>query len=213
MRLMQRPDQPKHSFCRLPIQIPGRLIGQQNLRLCHQSTCKRHPLLLPTAQLAGPMQRSIPEPDFTQPLLGFGQCLAARKAARQQRHSDIFDGRKLRHQVVELPYVSHVSIAKLCGLPVRQASKSDATNPNLARRRLIECRQQMQQGTLARTRLTDNRNHLPLRDGKTQPGKQLELAMPKASARISLAKAFGMDCCAIHGAVALQERLPGDSRR
>ena len=162
MILMQPLNQPKDRLRCLPIQIPRRLIRQQNLRLRHQRPRQAHPLLLPAAQLARPML--LPRSASPTSLQPDPRPLHRRRPAyppSQQRHRHILHRRKLRQQIVKLPHIPHIADSETpppaCAV---NALNRLLPTPHLARRRLIQRRQQMQQGTLARAALPHNRHHL-----------------------------------------------------
>ena len=95
---------------------------------------------------------------------------------RQQRHRHILQRRKLRQQIVKLPHIPNLPIAKLRRLPRPSTRSAAPPHPNLARRRPVQRRQQMQQRTLPRAALPHNRDHLARRHREVQPAKQHHLA-------------------------------------
>ena len=193
MRFVQPLNQRKHSLGGLPIEITRRFIRQQYLRLGHQCSGQRHPLLLPTAQLPRAMQRTIRQPDLAQPFLSLRNSGSPPHPTSQQRHGDILFRRKLRHEVVELPHITHLRIAKRRGLSARKHTELPISNPHLTRCRSVQGRQQMQQGALTRAALSYNRDHLACGHSEVKRSKELQLAMPQSLAGICLAQSFHSD--------------------
>ena len=62
---MQILQQLRHNRLIRRIQIPRRLIRQQNRRIINQRPCNANPLLLPTRQLTRQMRNAIPNPTFS----------------------------------------------------------------------------------------------------------------------------------------------------
>ena len=181
MRPMQPLNQPEHRLRRPVIQIPRRLVRQQNLRLRHQSPRQANPLLLPAAQLTRPVRSPIRQPHLAQPEPRLLQRRRPPHSPRQQRHRHILQSRKLRQQIMKLPNIPHIPIPVLRGLPRRKRTQPVFPAPNLTRRRSIQRRQQMQQSTFSRPTLPHNRDHLPRMHLQIQPSKQLQRPTPRAT--------------------------------
>ena len=102
------------------VQVAGWLVCEQKARVVYKCASKGDTLLLATGKLAGPMVCPILKADFREPFCRHSEGLMFLLSARQQRHRDIFQCVKLRQQIVELPYVSNLSVAKGCSLASRQ---------------------------------------------------------------------------------------------
>jgi len=68
---VQSRDQFKNQFPGAPIEVAGRLIRQQHLRLGDEGPRQRQPLLLASGKLARTMMSAFLEPDLAQPPRGF----------------------------------------------------------------------------------------------------------------------------------------------
>jgi hypothetical protein len=64
---MQSRNQFENRFRRLSVEIPGRLIGQQQLRTGNERSGQSHPLLLAARKLSRAVMRALLQPDLTQP--------------------------------------------------------------------------------------------------------------------------------------------------
>ena len=67
MLAMQPRDQFKNQFSCAPVEIAGRLIRQQDLRLGDERPCKRQSLLLASGKLARTMMPACFQSYFAQP--------------------------------------------------------------------------------------------------------------------------------------------------
>ena len=116
--------------------------------------------------------------DFRKPLCRHSQSLLFRFAAREQRHSHVFQSAELRQQIVELPDVSNLPVAKGRSLARRQfgyIGRGAVYRPGGGH---IKSTKNVQKCALSRTGLTDDRNHLTgidfeaegLKEGKVAAG-------------------------------------------
>ena len=71
---VQASDQFKNQFTGAPVEIAGRLIGQQDLRLGDERPCQRQPLLLASGKFALTMVPAGFQSHFTQPSRSFLFC-------------------------------------------------------------------------------------------------------------------------------------------
>jgi len=122
-------EQIEHPLSRCFIQIAGWFIGQKQPWIVNQGSRQRHTLLFTARKFAGAMvcpilQTNLPEPICSHrerlllppPRGGFTFRSSLLFAACQQRHGHVFQRRKLRQQVMKLPHVADLPIAKGCGL-------------------------------------------------------------------------------------------------
>lgn len=112
MTRVQPFEQADHGFGRAVIEVSGRLVSQQQAWLRDQCPRKRNALLFPAGKFSGKMVRSCLQTYLAQKLSCFGKCFRSGFVTRQQRHGSILQGRKFRQQVVQLPNIANLAIAK-----------------------------------------------------------------------------------------------------
>ncbi len=112
---MQPGNQFKNRVRGSAIEVPRGLIRQQQLRLGDERPGQRHSLLLPAGKFSRPVMRALLQSHLAQPPRSFLLCLLPGQTPQQKRHGHIFQCRKLRQQVVELPDEADFAIAKLSG--------------------------------------------------------------------------------------------------
>ena len=123
MIAMQACNQLEHRVGGVAVQVPSRFIGQQKLRLSDERAGQRRPLLLSAGKLSRPVMRPLRQPNFLQPRGCFFFRLRLRSPSHQQRHGHIFQRRKLRQQIMELPNKSNFAIAKIRCCVFRQRTQ------------------------------------------------------------------------------------------
>ncbi len=64
MIAMQAGNQLEHRIRSTAVQVPGRFIGQQKLRLSDERARQRRPLLLSARKLSCPVMRPLGQPNF-----------------------------------------------------------------------------------------------------------------------------------------------------
>ena len=99
-----QPDQQVEDlFCCVRIQVAGRLIGNDDLRVVSQGASNGCTLLLPAGELAGELVSEFFNPD--QPEQGHGALVALSRCelvAKIHRQTDIFQHSQSRQQLEEL---------------------------------------------------------------------------------------------------------------
>ena len=94
------------------VQIAGGFVGQEQPRVVDQRTGQGDALLLAAGELAGPMVAAIVQAHLPEPVCRQFEPFPLRYAASKQRHGHVFKRRELRQQVMELPDVADLPIAK-----------------------------------------------------------------------------------------------------
>ncbi len=160
MLTMQPRDQFKNHFCGASVEIASRLIRQQELRLRDQRAGQCQPLLFTSGKFSRTMIPARFQSHLAQPAGSF--LLRDRKSlsARQQWHGYILQRRKFRQQVMKLPDEANFAVAELGSIVFRERIHLRVRAVYGTGRRTIKRSDDVQQGTLARTRLPDNRQHL-----------------------------------------------------
>jgi acyl-CoA thioesterase-1 len=120
MFAVQASQKVKYNFAGTAIEISGRFIGQQELRLGDQSARQGQPLLLAAGKLAGTVMAALLQSDMTQPRGSFLFGILPRIPASQKRHGNVLQRRKFRQQVVELPHIADFAVTELGGCIFRK---------------------------------------------------------------------------------------------
>ena len=109
---MQPLDEVEDAACGHLVQVARWLVGQQQPGIVDQRAGQRHALLLAAATVRpadGRRDPPGPPPSASSPPL---PALPLSHAASQQRHGHVFQGRKLRQQVMKLPNIADLPVAK-----------------------------------------------------------------------------------------------------
>src|ERR1022692_1507230 len=112
MLAVQLLDQRKNRLRRLAVEVPGRLVGEQEPGAGDEGAGEADALLLAAAQLAGAMICARGEADLVEPEAGLLEGFGATDSASKQRHGDVLQRGELRQEIVELPDVANVAIAE-----------------------------------------------------------------------------------------------------
>ena len=155
-------DQLHYVLARLPIQVPRRLIREQNPWLVREGPRKCHPLLLTTRELSRIVAPTVPQ---THPLQECGRSRANRRsilvrsaASNLQGHHHIFESGKRRQEMKGLEYEPYVVCSKPRP-PVFGKSLEIFTGYGYrAFGRLVESGEEAQQCRLSATRRANDRH-------------------------------------------------------
>jgi len=112
MVAMQPGDQFKDRFRRIPVEIAGRFIRQQQLGAGDECPRQSHPLLLAPRELSRAVVSALLQPNLAQPTQSFGRNFGPTLSAHQQRHRHVLCRGEFWQQVVELPDETRLAIAK-----------------------------------------------------------------------------------------------------
>jgi hypothetical protein len=116
---MEPSDQIENRFRRVPVQITGWLIGQQQLGAGDERAGQRNSLLLSARKLSGAVMSALFQSNLAQPAMRLRLGLLPGLPSQKQRHGNIFRSRKLGQQIVELPHEAGLLIAKVGSFVVR----------------------------------------------------------------------------------------------
>ncbi len=141
-RFHQRPE---HLIRCRRVQVPGRLIRQQQLGRIRQGPTKRHPLLFPPGKLRRPMPRPRGNPHARQQIPRPHLGRTGRNTIGQLRQHNVFQGRKLWQQVMELIDEPHIRPPRRGSVPVGKAGHVLTTMPHLPCIRRIQKPRDVQQ--------------------------------------------------------------------
>ena len=106
------------------------------------------------------MTGTVRQPNFLQPVQSFLLRLPARHPAHQQRHGNILDSGELRQKVMKLPYKPEFPASEFSCLIFREPAQVGVGEVYVTLGSSIKNCEDVQQGTLAGPRFTDNREHL-----------------------------------------------------
>src|SRR5215469_2983605 len=180
----------------LAIEVPGRLIAHQQLRIGHQRARDRDALLLAAGELFRLVLGAIGEPHD---LERDGDVLAAlrgRELGEQQRQLDVAFGGEHRHEVVELE-----DEADVVGAPVRERSARELVDAAIADGdlpggRLIEAADEIEECRLAGPGRSHQRDEVGARDIERESVQDLDLLL---AALVDLGDVMHLDHRLGHG--------------
>jgi len=97
-------EEREHLGARVGVEVAGRLVGEDQRGLGHQSPGDPDPLLLAARELGGLMVQSIAQAEALEGLLGLSETLAAADALVHQGRGHVLQGARARQQVVALEH-------------------------------------------------------------------------------------------------------------
>ena len=168
-RLVQGAHQSEYSFPAMGIEIPGRFIGQDQVRVLHQ--CARHgySLLFTTGELAWLVVEAMPQPNLGEKRGRIGFDRSRLSTLDKRRHTSIFECGELSEQVVKLKHEPNPPIAELRLLAVRHAKQVLSIERHSPAAWFIKGANNMEQGTLAGPRGPHDRDQFAALDLKIDP--------------------------------------------
>ena len=145
MQLAQLREELENRLSRMRIEVPGRFVRQQQLRLVQQRPRNRRALLFAARKFRRPVTHAAGKPDRFQQrdrtLLRF----AARQPRQIARQHDVFEHGQLRQQMVGLEDEADLPVPEPGGLAaaqLRHVDSGDADRPGI---RLLQRADQIQQ--------------------------------------------------------------------
>src|SRR6266850_1590206 len=174
----------------LAIQIPGRLVADEQLWVGHQRARDRDTLFLTSGQFPWLVLGTIGKPHDLQGNRDILLALRRGELGQQQRQFDIALRAQHRHQVVELEHEADVVRAPVCELAAGKLVNAAAADADLARARLIETADQIEQRGLARAGRTHQRDEVALGNIQSESVQDLDFLL---AALVNLADAADLD--------------------
>ncbi len=159
-------EQVHHQFPGHRVQRPGRLVGEQHLRPGDQAAGQRDALRLPAGQLPGPAAPKPVQAERAEPLPGRRHRRGAAGAGQQQGQGDVLLRGQLGHQLTGLEHEPEPVPAQRAALVVAQGVQPLPAEPDLSLVRDQDAGQAVQQGGLARSARTHDRDDLALPDSQ-----------------------------------------------
>src|SRR5450830_958416 len=120
---------------RSPIEIPGRLVAQQDIRVGHQGARNGNTLLLAAGQLLRVMAGTMAEADDVHGGFDISLAFPGRQLRQQKRQFDVLGGVQHRDQVVRLKNEPDVPRP-----PARQIALAEPVQLFLSEEQLAACR-------------------------------------------------------------------------
>jgi hypothetical protein len=169
--LAQIAQQPEDQLRGRPVDLAGRLVGEQDLRLVRQRAGDRDALLLPAGELRRLLAGVLGHIDRFQQLVGPGAAGAPALAGQRHQQLDVLARGQVWQQVAGglLPHESDLlaPVGRQLVLAEReQVLPRDLQPPG---RRPVQPAERAQQGGLARAGRPDQRQHLAARHLQVKP--------------------------------------------
>ena len=140
-----------HERGRVPrVQVPGRLVAQQQARPVDQRPRNRDPLALPARQRGGQRVEPVAQPDRVERVDRGADPGAARGLVVHLRQQHVLQRRPVRQQMEGLEDEPDPAAAQRGPVPVAQPARVQAVQQVAARGRRVEQAEQVQQRGLAR---------------------------------------------------------------
>ncbi len=180
--LVQGQQQLQNRGAVLRVEVPRRLVGQQDERIVGQSSRNRHPLALAAAELGGMVREAVPQAHHVRQLVGPLQALPLVPTLVVHRDLDVLDDVELLDQVERLEDESDAGPADEGQLVVVQLRDVVAAQDVATFARPIETTQDIQQRGLARAAGTHDRDVLARLDAQVDAAEHLEFRRPEVIA-------------------------------
>lgn len=111
-----QPEQPVPALC---VEVSGRFVGQDQVRILHQRACHGHPLLFTPRELPWLVVKAMPQSNVREQRCGIGLDGSRFAALHERRHAGIFQRGELGKQVMELKHEPYPSIPEFSLLCIR----------------------------------------------------------------------------------------------
>src|SRR5205814_783719 len=157
----------------LRVEVPGRLVREHDLRLADEGAGDRDPLLLAAGQLAGEMARPIAQPDVVEERQRAPAQIRLLDAVRRKRRLHVLERAQRGDEVELLEDVAERAQAELGQVAIRESAEVVAVVLDLARARLVEPAEQLEQAGLPGAARSLERQELALRDREVDAGERL----------------------------------------
>ena len=172
---VERLQQAQDLLGRLPVQVAGGLVADQQGRVGDDGAGDGHALLLAAGQFVRAVLRAVAQADQLQCDFGIALALRAGQAGQQQRQLDVALRGQHRHQVVELEHVADVLAAPVRELAALHRVDALAVDGDLPARGDVEAADQVEQGGLARAGGAHERHEIAAGDVQVHAVQDFDL--------------------------------------
>jgi len=164
----------------LRIEVAGRFVGQDHIRLVRQSACNRHALPLSAGQLQRSVFQSLGQADRRQEFLSPRPSLAPRKSRQREGDFDVLAGGQHLQQVECLEDEAQSPKSERRSLFASEILSDPVLDTHLSGSRRVDQTQQLQQRRFTRPGRSGNGDEVPLVDvqGEWTQGVDRLLAEP-----------------------------------
>src|SRR6185503_11780312 len=145
-------EERQHFGRRLAVEVAGRLVGDDQLRIGDEGARDCHALLLAAGELRGVVFRAVGEPDQAQRRGDVLAPLAPGERGECERQLHVLERGQHRHQVVELEHEADRGGAPVGEVGLGQHGDVDAIDEDRASIGLVDAGEQVEQRRLARAR-------------------------------------------------------------
>src|SRR6185503_17664288 len=156
----------------LLIEVSGRLVGEDDLRVVHESAGDGDALALAAGELARAMLGAIGQSDAIERRTGALSPLVAVDPGVEQRELGVFQDRGAREEVEGLENEAELQVADLRELARGEGGDVFAVEPVFALGGRIEASEDVHQRRLAGARRSDDRDELAAIDLEIDPVKR-----------------------------------------
>jgi hypothetical protein len=168
-------EQPiEHPLTALGIEVPRRLVGQQEWRLQDQCAAQRRALALAAGELAREVVEAVGEADFVQQTPRVGFELGGRAAGDAPGEHDVLERREVRQELVELEDEADGAVAEGGEAGAGEGGHVLAADQDAARVRFVEGAEDVEQRRLAGTRRSDDRHQLAGLDDEVDAAQHVD---------------------------------------
>ena len=153
-----------HLVAHLAVEVPGRLIGEEDAGAANDRAGDRDALLLAARELGREVTGSRDERPTRSSAASAAAGARDAPSADKQRQLDVVDHREIAQQVELLKDEADLAVAQPGQRAVAMAVDPRAVELDLARARLVEQADEIEQRALAAARRAHHRNKLALGD-------------------------------------------------
>ena len=178
MLLVEREQQVGNAVAGLAVEVAGRFIGKQQLRLTVKGAGQGHPLLLAAGELSRKVVQALAQPQLLQESLCLAAALAIAFAAQQRGQLNVFQRVERRYQHKGLKNEADVAGAQRRPRLFVQLVQRLPEQVNLAAASVVQPGEDRQQGRFSRAGLANQGNALPRFDKQLNSGKDGQLLLP-----------------------------------
>jgi len=159
---VERVDERENLLGALVIEIAGGLVGDDDLRVCHNRARDGNTLLLAAGKLARIMMRAVFQTNDAKRRHGAVAALPGAEPGQQQRQLDVAERGQHRDEVVELEDEADVAAAPARQRALGQRADVGSVDHDLAGRGTIDACDQVEQRRLAGARRPHEREEFAL---------------------------------------------------